>query len=149
MDNEKRELIFHKYMRTSKMLSHRTYEYMRPIGLSRGQAPLLMALWKEDEQSRSQLCGSMERKPATISKMVRRLENNGFVTSRIDHQDSRISRVCLTQKAKEIEDIVKEKHTQLHTNIFKGLTSEEMTIFENLLDRIQENMMTMENNQGE
>ena len=146
MKNKSRELIFHKYMRTSKMLSHRTYECMRPIGLSRGQAPLLMALWKEDEQSRSQLCESMERTPATISKMVRRLENNGFVTSRIDDQDSRISRVCLTQKAKDIEDVVKQKQAQLHTSIFKGLSNEELTIFENLLDKIQDNMMTMENN---
>jgi DNA-binding MarR family transcriptional regulator len=81
MNNENRERTFHKYMRTSKIMFHKTNERLERVGLSRGQPPLLMSLWKKDKQSRRNLCESMDRKPATITKMVKRLENNGFVTS--------------------------------------------------------------------
>lgn len=144
MNNDDRELLFHKYMRTSKMMFHKTHESVEQVGLSRGQPPLLMSLWRQDKQSRRELCECMDRKPATITKMVKRLENNGFVSSQMDPIDSRISRVCLTDKGRNIEECVKSIHTQLHLNIFKDLSNEELDTFEALLDKIRENMLGME-----
>jgi len=141
MNISDRENIFHKLMRTSKMVSHKTFDSLSEIGLFRGQPPLLMALWNKDCQSRKELCDLMDRKPATITKMVKRLESNDFVTSRIDIVDSRVSRVCLTDKGKAIEEPVKMLHQELQSAVFEGFTDEELNTFGELLDKIRGNMM--------
>lgn len=138
MDN-----IFHNFMNASKMVFHITHDQLDQVGLYRGQPPLLFALWERDEQSRKELCQSMKRQPATVTKMVKRLENNGFVTSRPDSMDSRVARVCLTQKGKAIEDHVNQIYTDLEHDIFKGFSKEELKAFEVALGKIRSNIKTI------
>jgi DNA-binding MarR family transcriptional regulator len=133
--------IFHKYMNTSKMTAQKTHEKLEKVGLYKGQPPLLFALWEKDEQSGRELCQVIGVRPATVTKMVKRLKNAGFVTTRQDMEDSRVQRVCLTDKGRAVEDHVREIYEELYKTIFKGFDEEEMKSMEEFMDRIQENIV--------
>lgn len=135
------DMIFHRYLHTSKMAFHRTHERVDKVGLYRGQPNLLFALWEKDGQSKKELSENIGRKAATITKMVGRLENNGFVESRRDAEDSRVSRVYLTEKGKSVEKEVRSIYENLRTDIFDGFTEDELAVFDTFMLRIQENIL--------
>lgn len=135
------DMIFHRYLHTSKMAFHRTHERVDRVGLYRGQPNLLFALWERDGQSKKELSENIGRKAATITKMVGRLENNGFVESRRDAEDSRVSRVYLTEKGRSVEDEVRRIYENLRSDIFDGFTEDELAVFDTFMLRIQENIL--------
>lgn len=140
MHYKESEALYHKFMQTSRMTSQTTHEALEKVGLYKGQPPLLFLLWEKDGQSRSELREVMGTQPATITKMVARLEKNGFVCSRQDEKDLRVSRVYLTDKGKGIEENVSYIFKNLNRQVFSGFNEEELIVFSETLDRIRENI---------
>src|ERR1700674_3218526 len=68
------------------------------IGLYAGQEMFLWHLWRQEGLTQSQLVERMCVQPPTVSKMLDRLEKTGLVERRPDSEDSRISRVYLTER---------------------------------------------------
>lgn len=135
-----RDELFHKFMHISRKTFHKTHSELESIGLYRGQPPLLFSLWEKDEQSRKELGQSLRVQPATVTKMVKRLSLNGFLTSKQDGEDSRISRVCLTEKGKEVEAQVRGIYDGLKEDVFKGFSDEDLAQFTSYLDKIGSNL---------
>ncbi len=73
---------------------------LQAIGLHRGQPPLLFALSNRDGLSNAELADMLNVTPPTISNMVKRLQNSGFVTKRRDPDDERTIRVFLTDQGR-------------------------------------------------
>jgi len=143
MQNTGWDNVFHKYMRTSKMTLHKTCEKLDDLGLYRGQPPMLFALWERDRQSGRELCETLGVQPATVAKMVKRLKNTGFVTTVNDLNDSRISRVCLTDKGRTVKTDVIRIYQGLNECIFKGFDKSQLQLFEGFLDKMQKNILEM------
>src|SRR6056297_139378 len=135
--------IIHKYMHTSKMTAHKMHNELEKVGLYRGQPPLLFALWKKDGQSGTELCRILGVQPATVTKMVKRLKNNGFVFTRRDENDSRVTKVCLTEKGRRIEEDVKGIYGEFDRIMFKDFDEEQVKSLEFLLDKIQSNISSI------
>ena len=118
----------------------RLHALLESLGLYRGQTPLLFALWRQDGQTHSELAHRQHVKPATISRMIQRMEKNGFVERRPDADDQRVSRVFLTTHGREIRTSVQEVFAQIETEMLKGFTKEECEFLSDLLLRINQNM---------
>lgn len=131
---------FHKFMRTARLVKVNSNELLETIGLYAGQPPLLFLLLEEDGLSRKELANQLMTQPATITKMIQRLENNGFVESRQAVNDSRVSLVYLTDKGREIEDSVNSVLNSMEALMFKGFSEDEITQFESYIDRIENNI---------
>jgi DNA-binding MarR family transcriptional regulator len=132
--------LHHQYMYTSKLVFQNTHEQLEKIGLYRGQPPMLFELWKQDGLSRKELAEKQSSTPATITKMIKRLEKTGFVVSRPDAIDGRISRVYLTDKGQYIKDDVEEIFKALGDHTFKGFSQEEKEQLSLLLSKINNNL---------
>jgi len=76
----------------------RTHMQLGKIGLYPGQPPILFMLWNKDGRSQKEFAEKLSLKPATITVMLRRMEKAGILERRIDAEDSRISRVYLTER---------------------------------------------------
>src|SRR5260370_37041997 len=63
-------------------------------------------------------------KPPTVSKMLDRLERTGLVERRPDSEDSRISRVYLTEQGHRSQSAVRDIWTDLEQRIVAGLDVE-------------------------
>ncbi|QBD84162.1 MarR family transcriptional regulator [Clostridium tetani] len=119
-------------------------EELNKIGLYRGQPALLFILSKSDGLTQKELCSRLHIAPATITKMVKRLESSDFVERKSDEKDLRVSRIYLTPKAYEVMDSIKIVYKDFEESCFEGLSKEERDTFDNILAKINNNLKRKE-----
>ena len=113
---------------------------LEEFGLFRGQPPLF-ALWEKEGRTHSELAEHLHVQPATITKMIKRMERAGFVERRQDAEDQRVSRVYLTDAGRNIRDAVEGVWRELEEQTFAGFSLEERTLLNQFLLRIRHNLM--------
>lgn len=129
-----------RFMKINRLFMHSKHHQLEALGLYRGQPRLLFLLWKTDGLSRKEIVDHLGIQPATVTKMVKRLENNEFVVSKADANDSRVSRVYLTPKGHDIHGAVEEIYEHYYEILYGGLSEEEIISFESILGKIEDNM---------
>jgi MarR family transcriptional regulator, organic hydroperoxide resistance regulator len=113
---------------------------LEAIGLYRGQPPVLFALWDQEGLMHTELAERLQNTPATITKMIQRMEKAGFVQRRPDANDQRVSRVYLTETGRAIQSQVQEIWDTIETETFAGFTGEESLLLRSFLQRIRQNL---------
>lgn len=81
-----------------RLLRARFEAHGRSLGLSSAQWRLLVPLWKEGQATQSRLAELMEIEPISVSRLVTRMEQAGWVERRPDPSDRRIRVVVPTAK---------------------------------------------------
>jgi DNA-binding MarR family transcriptional regulator len=114
---------------------------LEEFGLFRGQPPLLFALWEKEGLTHSELAEHLHVQPATITKMIKRMERAGFVERSQDAEDQRVSRVYLTDAGRNIRDAVEGVLRELEEQTFAEFSSEERALLNRFLLRIRNNLM--------
>jgi len=79
--------------------------------------------------------------PATITKMLQRMENAGFVMSKPDAEDQRVSRVYLTKAGRAIQTEVEAVWQTMEQETFDGFSPEERVVLRRFLLHIRENLV--------
>jgi DNA-binding MarR family transcriptional regulator len=124
-----------------RLYHSRARTLLEEFGLFRGQPPLLCALWEEEGRTHSELAEHLHVQPATITKMIKRMERAGFVERRQDMQDQRVSRVYLTAAGQNVRDAVEGVLRKLEEQTFAGFSSEERALLNQFLLRVRDNLM--------
>jgi len=119
----------------------RARSLLEELGLYRGQPPLLFALWKKEGLTHSELAERTRVRPATISKMIQRMEKAGFLQRRADDEDQRVSRVYLTDAGREIRGRVDTAFEQLQRETLFGFDDDECELLRGFLVRIRDNLV--------
>jgi DNA-binding MarR family transcriptional regulator len=81
--------------------------------------------------------------PATITKMLQRMEKAGFVERRPDPDDQRVSRVYLTEAGQAVQADVQQVWRRLEEEAFAGFTLEERAQLRRFFQRIRENLASV------
>lgn len=110
------------------------------IGLYRGQPPLLDILHAQEGLTHTDLAARLRVVPATMTKMLQRMEKAGFVARQPDDEDQRVSRVYLTDAGREIRVVMRAVLQQLAEETFAGFTMEERVLLRQLLLRVHDNL---------
>lgn len=76
---------------------------LKPLGLSPGQMPALMALWAQDGQTQKALVDMLGVEQATMANTLSRMERDGLITRRAVDGDKRIRHIHLTEQARGVE----------------------------------------------
>lgn len=128
--------------RISEKSNRYLMQEMGKIGLS-GLAPshgdVIANLFKYKEISMSQLSNVIYRDPSTVTTLVNKLKRRGFVQTRKDENDSRITFVSLTDKGKELEPHFEEISCGLYQIEYQGIAEEEKELLKALLAKINRN----------
>lgn len=119
---------------------HAVHRRLESLGLYRGQHRLISILGETDGLTHSELSSLMNVSNATISKMVQRMEQTGFVERRTDEKDQRISRVFLTEKGRQVDEKIKQMFLQLQEDEIEGFNEEEIERLMDYLQRIAKNL---------
>jgi DNA-binding MarR family transcriptional regulator len=119
----------------------RAHTLFEAIGVYRGQPPVLEALWQNDGLTHSELAAQLNIRPATVSRMVQRMEQAGFLERRPDPTDQRVSRVYLTREGVKIRVALQRAIRTIDTDTFAGFTPEECIQAEKMLSRIRDNLL--------
>ncbi|WP_432145187.1 MarR family winged helix-turn-helix transcriptional regulator [Streptomyces sp. bgisy084] len=113
---------------------------LRDTGLYPGQELLMMRLWREGEQRQADLIKTLGLDPSTVTKMLKRLEQSGFVTRAQSATDRRAVVVRPTRAGQALRERVEQAWRELEKATTAGLTREERDIVMRLLGHITENL---------
>jgi DNA-binding MarR family transcriptional regulator len=136
------EWIVHLLSIVCEHKHRRMHQLLDALGLYKGQPSMLRALWAEDGMTHSQLAGQLDRCPATISKMVQRMEKAGFVERRSDPSDERLSRVYLTPAGRDVKAAVEDVWGAFEKQVVARFTGQEIALLRSFLIRVCRNMET-------
>ena len=78
--------------------------------------------------------------PPSITSMIKKMEQEGYIIRKADEQDQRVMRLTLAQKGKDCIDYVIKTAEKLEEIVFEGMTAEEKMLFRRLLLQILENL---------
>jgi MarR family transcriptional regulator, organic hydroperoxide resistance regulator len=127
-------------MQVSKLHFARVHALFAEVGLYPGQPPFLFLLWERDGRSQSELAACLNIKPATVTKMVARLEKAGFIRRETDAGDQRVSLIYLTAEGRQVQARVEGIFAQMDGELAQGFTLEEQAQLRNFLVRLQNNL---------
>ena len=136
-ETESLDTLFAQVCRLKHARVHTLYE---TLGLYRGQPRMLRLLWSQEGMTHTELARELRVQPATITKMIQRMEKAGFVLRRHDPDDQRVSRVYLTPAGRAIQDDVKQVWRRLEEEAFAGFTKEETVLLRRFFLRIRDNL---------
>lgn len=122
--------------------AHRNFanEVLNEIGLHTGQEMILNVLWREEGLPQSQVADATSCAPPTTTKMLQRMESAGLIQRRSDAEDSRVSRVYLTERGRGMKQTVEDKWRELEDRTVANLSTEERILLRRLLLQVQDNL---------
>ena len=138
--NSSEESIDFLLVQVSKLHRSRAHHLLESLGLYRGQPHVLRALWEQEGMTHGELAARLQVQPATITKMIQRMEKAGFVARRPDPKDQRVSRVYLTEAGRTVQDRVKQVWRTLEDETFDGFTLEERVLLRRFFLQMRENL---------
>ena len=77
---------------------------LEPLGLTYTQYVTLVALWEQDDQTVGSLGEKLFLESNTLTPILKKLEQMGFVERRRDPADERQVRIALTAKGRDLQD---------------------------------------------
>lgn len=114
---------------------------LKPYNISYGQAPFLMALYREDGVNQETIAKRLLFNKATIARAIDKLEREGYVCRTQDKNDGRANRIFLTPKGREIEPVMNQLSQEWNSILLSGFTEVECLVLKELMKKIVSNVM--------
>lgn len=133
------ELIGYLIGDTGRMIRKEFDERARAIGMTGPQWRLLVQLKRHPGIKQAQLAELLEVEPISLSRMIDRLQEAGFVERRADPTDRRAWCLLTTETAKPLIDKIYAIAEELHVELLEGVTNAEQDKLRELLERIRNN----------
>lgn len=129
------------YQRVHKNLIKLIRSELEPYDFNRGEFPLLFKLIKNgDGVTQKEICQRLHVSKSTTSKIIKRLVEKGYLRKEKDPDDKRASRIFLTDKKEEIEDLIKEIDQKAENRMLEGFDEKEKKELKGYLNRILDNL---------
>lgn len=77
---------------------------------------------------------------ATLSKTIKKLTEVGYIRVEVDEKDRRMKHLYLTEKALPAAEQIKKIHSTFFEDLQAGISREELTVTENTLRRMADNI---------
>ncbi len=118
------------------------------IEINSAQGRIMFALWQADGVSINELAKKTQLKKSTLTSMLDRLENMGYVRRQRCKKDRRKILIKRTNKDKTLESKYVELSQEITKLFYKGFSKSQIDRFENDLDKILDNLTEFEEVQG-
>ncbi|HKJ63991.1 MAG TPA: MarR family transcriptional regulator [Desulfopila sp.] len=126
--------------KTSLDLRNYAEKLLNPYGLTMEQFHILKSTSTEAGISQSQLCVSVGKKPANITRLLDRLEKKGWIERQPNPADRRSSLVYLTEEGGRIIAEVSNEFESYASWFVEGIGQEEELVFRRVLEKINDNI---------
>jgi len=110
---------------------------LRSLGLALGQDLLLLQLWDHDGCTQSELVDRLGLDPSTVTKMLQRMERDGWLTRARSDDDGRASIVTLTAAGRGLRERVTALWRDLERETLKTLSDDEQRQLRTLLGKVE------------
>ena len=97
------QICFPLYAAARKVTGRYT-PFFRELGITYTQYIVFMALWQEDNQTVSQICSKLYLDSGTLTPLLKKMEEKGWLTRTRSKEDERVVRISLTEKGWEMRE---------------------------------------------
>ena len=101
------QLCFPLYAAARKVVNHYT-PYLKPLGITYTQYIVLLALWESGSATVGDLCRRLYLDNGTITPLLKKMEECGYIARSRSRQDERVVAVTITPKGWELRQQVKD-----------------------------------------
>ena len=112
--------------------------------LNTAQGRIIFSLWQNDNVPISELARHTSLGKTTLTSMLDRLDQSGYIIRNVDENDRRKTLVALSDKVKSIEGRHEAVSKEMTSLFYKGLSEEQIDVFENTLRHILANLVDYE-----
>lgn len=106
-------------------------------GLTPVQHLILEALWEQEGISAGEIGKSLVLDNATLSGVLDRMAEKGWISKETDVKDRRFVRIYLSDKAREMKPLLLEERELANEEILRDLTLEEKVLLKRLLRHVR------------
>lgn len=114
------------------------------LGIHPSQHHLLMYLAKNGESTQCSIAQAMEISAATVAVSLKKLEKGKYIEKKPSSEDNRVNYITLTTKGEEVVRQSQQLFEATDEALFEKLSDAEREQFHMFLERIIENIKTME-----
>lgn len=111
--------------------------------LYKGDPMLLMYVASHDGRKQNEIAKVLCVKPASLTVMVKRMEQAGLIVRRPDEKDMRISRVFISEKGKEMSRRTDQLFEKIVKEIYRGISREDLDTYYSVLKAMEQNLERM------
>ncbi len=141
MNKEKIHGAVHGFLRLDRLHRNAIERQVGEMGLHRSQHRMLMMLSRcEEIPSQAELARRLEISPPAVAGALSRLEKEGYILRAEDTQDCRNRKVRLTEKGRAVLESTRLRFDGVDRAMLAGISEEELTLFTELLKRMQYNL---------
>jgi DNA-binding MarR family transcriptional regulator len=109
-------------------------------GVRAGQQFVLRELWKQDGLTPGEIARRLELATPTVTRTATRMEAAGLLRRKPHPTDARLVRLCLTDRGRELEQILDHEITRLTERALSTLDSTERADFVRFLTELRANL---------
>lgn len=110
-------------------------------GIVPSHGGILYMLFRGEKYTMKDLADKIHRTKPTVTVLVNKLEEYGYVAREKCTEDNRVTYIALTDKGRELEPIFHEISQRLNDKVYHGLTETEAEQLEGLLEKVNKNLM--------
>jgi DNA-binding MarR family transcriptional regulator len=108
-------------------------------GIAPSHGDILWALFSYGDLPMKKLSEIINRDKSTVTALVNKLTNSGYIRRRTHESDSRSSIISLTEKGRDMQKNFWDISEALRKKAYQGLTDDEMKTLMHLLTKIHDN----------
>lgn len=101
------QLCFPLYAASRKVVGAYT-PYLKPLGITYTQYITFMVLWEQDDIPVGDICQRLHLDNGTVTPLLKKMEEEGFITRVRDAADERKVRIHLTDAGRAMKEKVKD-----------------------------------------
>jgi len=103
----KHQLCFPLYAAARSVVNLYT-PLLKPLGLTYTQYITFLVLWEQDGITVGELCSRLMLDNGTISPLLKKMQQEGYIEKRRSKEDDRIVLITLTEKGRALQDKAKD-----------------------------------------
>ena len=101
------QLCFPLYAAARRVTSLYT-PLLKPLGLTYTQYIVFLVLWEKDNLTVGEICGKLMLDNGTVSPLLKKMEQAGYISRARSSEDDRIVRITLTEKGRKLQEKAKD-----------------------------------------
>lgn len=109
-------------------------------GIVPSHGEILLHLLTGEKYTMRELAEKIHRTKPTVTVLVDKLVNLGYVTKEKSNEDSRVTFIRLTEKGRGLKPTFIEISEKLNAVVYRDLSEEEAEVFEVTLKKVNQNL---------
>ena len=81
---------------------------LKPLGLTYTQYIVLLVLWEKDNVPVGEICEKLMLDNGTVSPLLKKMEQAGYVERSRSREDDRVVRITLTEEGRQLQEKAKD-----------------------------------------